>query len=58
MAACYAANDGGWVYVSNSEVRSNGGGAGALRFDTNGELVDAYPILKNTSINCAGGATP
>ncbi|MBQ15428.1 MAG: translocation protein TolB [Gammaproteobacteria bacterium] len=56
--ACFATDDGGWIYVSNSEIRSNGGGVGALRFAANGDLVDAYSILKNTSINCAGGATP
>ncbi len=56
--ACFATQDGGWVYVSNSEMRSNAGGVGALRFDSNGEKVDAYSILENTSINCAGGPTP
>lgn len=56
--ATFASDDGGWIYVSNSEVRSNGGGVGAIRFDANGEVVDAYPILKNTTINCAGGPTP
>jgi len=56
--ACYATDDGGWVYVSNSEVRNNGGGVGALRFDADGNVIDAYPILADTSVNCAGGATP
>lgn len=56
--ACFATPDNGWIYVSNSEVRSNGGGVGALRFDNAGNLVDAYWILANTTINCAGGATP
>jgi secreted PhoX family phosphatase len=56
--ACYASDDGGWIYVSNSEMRNNGGGVGALRFDANGVVIDAYSILGNTSINCAGGATP
>ncbi len=49
--------DGGWVYVSNSED-SSPGGAGALRFDADGNVVDAYWILQNTRNNCAGGATP
>ena len=35
-----------------------GGGAGALRFDADGQVVNAYPILENTSTNCAGGSTP
>ncbi len=56
--ATFATEDGGWVYVSNSEVRSNQGGVGALRFNSDGDLVDAYPILQGTSINCAGGPTP
>ena len=34
------------------------GGAAALHFDADGTLVDAYPILQETNINCAGGPTP
>jgi len=49
---------GGWVYVSNSEVIDGGGGAGALAFDAQGEVVEAYRILAGTSFNCAGGPTP
>lgn len=56
--ACYDLDDGGWIYTSNSEVDFNGGGAGALRFNREGSLVDAYSILKGTSQNCAGGPTP
>lgn len=56
--ATFASDDGGWIYVSNSEVRSNGGGVGAIRFNADAEIVDAYPILRNTTINCAGGPTP
>ena len=48
--------DGGWVYVSNSETTP--GGVGALRFDADGNLIDAYRILDGTTNNCAGGATP
>lgn len=55
--ATYATDDGGWIYVSNSELPLQGG-VGALRFDAAGNLVDAYPILAGTNINCAGGATP
>ncbi|MBM7333565.1 alkaline phosphatase PhoX [Alloalcanivorax marinus] len=54
--AVFSQADGGWVYVSNSEFVP--GGVGALRFGADGELLDAYPILSNTRINCAGGATP
>jgi uncharacterized protein len=56
--ACFATKDGGWIYVSNSEVGSKRGGAGALRFNARGDVIDAYAILQNTSRNCAGGATP
>src|SRR4051812_12947946 len=34
--ACFAAADGGWVYVSNSEVGGGGGGVGVLRFNSAG----------------------
>lgn len=54
--ATFSAPDGGWVYVSNSEASS--GGVGALRFDSDGLLVDAYSILTGTVRNCAGGPTP
>jgi uncharacterized protein len=58
--ACYAAEDGGWVYVSNSEVKisEGGGGVGAVRFDAQANIVAAYPILQRTGNNCAGGKTP
>ncbi len=57
--ATFARDDGGWVYVSNSEQPSSGaGGAGALRFDADGAVVDARRILGDTTNNCAGGLTP
>jgi uncharacterized protein len=57
--ATFAADDGGWVYVSNSETVSElGAGASALRFAADGRLVDAYRILSDTQLNCAGGPTP
>lgn len=34
------------------------GGASALRFDSSGNLIDAYPIQRNTSTNCSGAASP
>ena len=55
--ATFPADDGGWIYVSNSEVAGTGG-VGALRFTAGGEIADAYPILQRTSRNCAGGPTP
>ena len=54
--ATFPMDDGGWVYVSNSE--SAPGGVGAVRFDAAGEIADAYRILDGTRINCAGGPTP
>lgn len=57
-AACVPTDDGGWVYVSNSEIGFWLGGASALRFDMQGQLVDAYSILQGTNRNCAGGSTP
>jgi secreted PhoX family phosphatase len=56
--ATYAMPDGGWVYTSNSEIPGGRGGCGALKFDRDGNLVDAYGILSGTSGNCAGGKTP
>ena len=56
--AVFAAADGGWIYVSNSEVANHKGGASALRFSAAGEVIAAYRILEGTSWNCAGGPTP
>ncbi len=55
--ATFATEDGGWIYVSNSELPLNGG-VGAIRFDSSGTITDAYRILGRTNINCAGGKTP
>lgn len=63
-AACYPEEDGGYRYVNNSEVPAASvggmgfGGAGAIRFDADGNVVSAYRILDGTIGNCAGGATP
>lgn len=56
--AVFPAADGGWVYVSNSETGSAGGGVGAIRFNASGEITNAYQILAGTTSNCAGGPTP
>lgn len=56
--ACFATEDNGWIYVSNSEMKNKKGGVGAIRFNKQGNIVDAYPILNNTTRNCAGGKTP
>jgi hypothetical protein len=54
--AVFEQPDGGWIYVSNAE--SIKGGASMIRFDADGEIVEARQILSGTAINCAGGATP
>ncbi len=56
--AVFPTPQGGWVYVSNSEMNDGAGGVGALRFSPSGEVEDAYPILQGTTRNCAGGAMP
>ncbi|MFI0417159.1 alkaline phosphatase PhoX [Spongiactinospora sp. 9N601] len=55
--ACFA-DGSGWIYVSNAEIGSGGGGASAIRFDSAGTATSAYRILGGTNRNCAGGATP
>ncbi len=50
--------DDGWIYLSNAELNDAAGGVGALRFDNDGNLIDAYSVLAGTSRNCAGGAMP
>lgn len=56
--ATFASDDGGWIYVANSEVGDNGGGVSMVQFDRDGTLVAAQAIATGTSRNCAGGATP
>lgn len=56
--ATFATNDGGWIYVSNAERGSDKGGVGAIRFNAQAAIVDAYSILTGTNWNCAGGPTP
>jgi hypothetical protein len=62
-AATFPTEDGGWIYVCNSEVfrfltPEPEGGVSAVRFDAGGAIVDAYPILEGSHSNCAGGPTP
>jgi hypothetical protein len=67
--ACVPADDGGWIYVSNSEnpppagdvampAAPGAGGVGCIRFAADGTVVDAYSILEGSRSNCAGGLTP
>lgn len=55
-------NPGGWIYVSNSEVRGHEGlgkgGVGAFTFNASGELVKYQRLLDGTTANCGGGKTP
>lgn len=55
-AATYETDDGGWIYVSNIEFAP--GGVNAIRFDSQGDIVNAFPLLDGTIINCGGGVTP
>ena len=58
-AAIYPQPDGGWIMALNSEHPLPGeGGASGLRFDKDGQVVDAYRILGGTQTNCSGGKTP
>jgi secreted PhoX family phosphatase len=56
--ATFPSAGGGWTYVSNSELALGAGGAGALRFASDGTVVGAGRILGGTNRNCAGGPTP
>ncbi len=51
--ATFATAGGGWIYVSNCERSS--GGVGALTFNSQARVIDAYSICTGTSMNCAGG---
>jgi Bacterial protein of unknown function (DUF839) len=53
-------NQGGWIYVSNSEenAETQYGGVGSFTFDTNGNLIDYRMVLEGSIGNCNGGTTP
>ena len=55
FGATFPTDNGGWVYVSNSEVAKKKGGVGAIYFNKNGKVVDYKMLLKKTSMNCGGG---
>jgi hypothetical protein len=58
-AGVVALADGGWIYVSNSEVLTpNKGGVGMLRFGPDGNIVNARRLLSGSTFNCSGGVTP
>ena len=48
----------GWILAANHELGNGDGGVSAIRFDSSGQVLDAYSILEGTDRNCAGGATP
>lgn len=50
-------NPGGWIYVSNAEVKYGNGGVGAITFDTNGDAIGYKMLLTGTTSNCGGGRT-
>jgi Bacterial protein of unknown function (DUF839) len=65
--ATYALDDGGWIYVSNSEAKPDRGddnanrypgGVGAFTFSADGELLKYEMVLNGTRANCGGGRTP
>jgi hypothetical protein len=52
-------NQGGWIYVSNSEAKNvSEGGVGAITFDRYGLIIHYRMVLENTYLNCGGGRTP
>ena len=57
-ASVFPTKDNGWIYVSNSELGGSKGGAGAIKFNQNGQIEDSYSILENSNRNCSGGSTP
>jgi hypothetical protein len=54
-AAIFPRRSGGYVYVSNSEMKRGLGGVYGLYFDSNGEVVDYKRLLSGTTRNCSGG---
>jgi secreted PhoX family phosphatase len=51
-------DDGGYVYVSNSEMKEKLGGVYGLYFDVEGNVADYKILLSGTTRNCGGGRTP
>jgi len=56
--ATFLTPEGGWIYVSNSENNNGLGGVGAIEFNADADLIDAFSLLEGTTKNCAGGPTP
>lgn len=49
--------DGGWYLVVNHEIPGVGG-VSSIRFGPDATITDAFSICHDTTLNCAGGATP
>jgi secreted PhoX family phosphatase len=57
--AVFPGQNGGWIYLANSEDFSAGkGGVSALHFGSTGRILRGNRVLKNTTANCSGGKTP
>jgi len=50
-------DDGGYVYISNSEMTEKKGGVYGLYFNKHGDIVDYKQLLSGTTRNCSGGKT-
>jgi len=50
--------DGGYVYMSNSEADDGKGGVYGLYFNAEGEITEYKALLTGTTDNCGGGLTP
>lgn len=57
-AAVFPLTNGGYVYVSNSEVQDKRGGVYGVYMDDQGNVVDYKQLLSGTTRNCSGGKTP
>jgi hypothetical protein len=57
-AGIVSLSTGGYVYVSNSELSSAGGGVYGLYFDSSGNVSSFAKFLGGTTRNCGGGLTP
>ena len=50
--------DGGYVYVSNSERDKGKGGVYGMYFDKYGNITQYKALLTGTTLNCGGGLSP
>jgi hypothetical protein len=57
-AATFPLEDGGWIYMIDSDLQNKKGGSYAVIFDSYGEVRDFEPRLLDTTKNSNGGVTP